>query len=52
MVVTLEEERRLRMFRHRVLRKMFGPWRKAQETGENCIMRSFMIVPNANMVGW
>jgi len=34
--VTLREERRLRLFENRVLRRIFG-------TGRNCIMRCFMI---------
>jgi len=47
---TLKEERRLRVFENRVLRRIFGPkrdevtgeWRKLH-TEENCIMRSSII---------
>jgi hypothetical protein len=40
--LTLREERRLRVFDNRVLRRVFGPnWEEV--TGENCIMRSLMI---------
>jgi hypothetical protein len=38
--LTLREEHRLRVFENRVLRRIFGP--KRDETGENCIMRSFI----------
>jgi len=41
----LREERRLRMFENRVLRRIFGPKRdKRKGSGENYIMRSLMIV--------
>jgi len=30
------------VFENRVLRRIFGPKRKWQEVGEDCIMRSFM----------
>jgi len=42
--LTLTEERRLRIFGNRVLRRIFGPERD-EETGsrENYIMRSLMI---------
>jgi hypothetical protein len=36
----LREEHRLRVFENRMLRRIFGPRR---ETGEHCIMRSFII---------
>jgi hypothetical protein len=36
----LREERRLRVFEKRVLRRIFGP--KRQEVGENFIMRSLI----------
>jgi len=42
--LTLREERRLRMFASRVLRRIFGPKRdEVKESGENYIMRSLMI---------
>jgi hypothetical protein len=44
LVLALREERRLRVFVNRVLRRIFGPKRgKERRTGEDCIMRSFMI---------
>ena len=40
----LREERRLRVFENRVLRRIFEPKRDGvKESGENCIMRSLMI---------
>jgi hypothetical protein len=40
----LREERRLRVFENRGLRKICGPIRdEEQESGENYIMRSLMI---------
>jgi hypothetical protein len=40
----LREERRLRVFENRVLRRIFGPKRdKEKGTGENYIMRSLII---------
>ena len=42
--LTLREERRLRVFENRVLRRVFGPKRdEVTENGENYIMRSLMI---------
>ena len=42
--LTLREERRLRVFENRVLRRIFGPKRdEVTGNGENCIMRSLMI---------
>jgi hypothetical protein len=39
----LREERSLRVFENRVLRRIFGSKRvRRQEVGENCIMRSFI----------
>jgi hypothetical protein len=38
--LTLEEEHRLRVFENRVLRRIFGPGRKA-DRGENCIIMNF-----------
>jgi hypothetical protein len=40
--LTLREERRLRVFKNRVLRRIFG-LKKDAVTGDNFIMRSFMI---------
>jgi hypothetical protein len=58
----LREENRLRAFCRRVPRKMFGikrkggsegGGRKEQETGGNCIVRSFMICnPHQILLGW
>jgi hypothetical protein len=40
----LREERRLRVFENRVLRRIFGPKRDGvARSGENYIMRSLMI---------
>jgi hypothetical protein len=40
----LREERRLRVFENRVLRRIFGPKRDAlKKSGENYITRSLMI---------
>ena len=42
--LTLREERRLRVFENKVLRRIFGPKRdKVKGIGENHIMRSLMI---------
>ena len=42
--LTLREERRLRVFENRVLRRVFGPKRdKVKENGENYIMRKLII---------
>jgi len=42
--LTLTEERRLRVFENRVLRRIFGPKReRSQGNGEDYIMRSLMI---------
>jgi hypothetical protein len=42
--LTLREERKLRVFESRVLRKIFGPKRDEYHgSGENYIMRSLMI---------
>ena len=42
--LTLREERRLRVFEYRVLRRIFGPKRdEVTRSGENYIMRSLMI---------
>jgi len=42
--LTLREERRLRVFKIRVLGRIFGPERdKIMGSAENCIMRSFMF---------
>jgi len=40
----LREERRLRVFENRMLRRIFGPMRDdVRVSGENCIMRSLKI---------
>jgi hypothetical protein len=40
----LREEHELRIFKNRVLRRIFGPKRDVvREGGERCIMRSFVI---------
>jgi len=42
--LSLKEERRLRVFENRVLRRIFGPKTdEVTESGENSIMRSLMI---------
>jgi hypothetical protein len=42
--MTMREERKLRMFENRVLRRIFGPRRdEVRGSGENYIMRSLMI---------
>jgi len=41
--LTLREERRLRVFEIRVLRRIFGPKMDEVTSGENYIMRSLMI---------
>jgi hypothetical protein len=53
-LLKLREERRLKMFENRVLRRVFGP--KGDEVtgiGENYIMRSLMIcTPYPILCGW
>jgi hypothetical protein len=51
--LTLREERRLRVFEKRVLRKIFGPQRDENRRMEkNYIMRSFMIcTPHSILFG-
>jgi len=40
----LREERRLRVFENRLLRRIFGPKRdEVTKSGENYVMRSLMI---------
>jgi hypothetical protein len=39
--LTLREEHRLRVFENRVLRRIFGPKRDEEESGENFIMMNF-----------
>jgi hypothetical protein len=46
----LREERRLRVFENRVLRRIFGP--KRDEVTENYIMRRFMICTAHHMLLW
>ena len=44
--LTLREERRLRLFENRMLRKILGPKRdEVKGNGEEYIMRSLMICP-------
>ena len=52
--LTLREERRLRVFDNRVLRKIFGPKRdEVTGNGENYIMRSLVIcTPYPMLCGW
>jgi hypothetical protein len=40
--ITVREERRLRMFENRVLRRISGNKRKWWEAGGDCITRSFI----------
>ena len=50
--LTLKEERRLRVFENRVLKRIFGP-RRDEVTGsvENYIMRSLMICSHQILFG-
>ena len=52
--LTLREERRLRVFENRVLRRVFGPKRdEVTGNGENYIMRSLVIcTPYRILCGW
>ena len=52
--LTLREERRLRVFENRVLRRVFGPKRdEVTGNGENYIMRSLGIfTPYPILCGW
>jgi hypothetical protein len=52
--LTLREERRLRVFENRVLRRVFGPKRdEVSGNGENYIMRSLVIfTPYPILCGW
>ena len=52
--LTLREERRLRVFESRVLRRVFGPKRdEAIGNGENYIMSSLVIcTPYPILCGW
>jgi hypothetical protein len=50
----LREERRLKVFENRVLRRVFGPKRdEVTGNGENYIIRSFIIcTPYPTLCGW
>jgi hypothetical protein len=50
----MREERRLRVFENRVLRRIFGPQRdEVTGSGENYIMRSLIIcTPHSILFGW
>jgi hypothetical protein len=52
--LTLREERRLKVFENRALRRVFGPKRdEVTRNGENYIMRSLMIYfPYPILCGW
>ena len=52
--LTLREERRMRMFENRVLRRVFGPKRdEVTGNGKNYIMRSLVIcTPYPILCGW
>jgi hypothetical protein len=52
--LTLREERGMRVFENRVLRRVFGPKRdEVQGNGENYIMRSLVIcTPYSILCGW
>ena len=52
--LTLREERRRRVFKNRVLRRVFGPKRdEVTGNGENYIMRSLVIcTPYRILCGW
>jgi hypothetical protein len=51
--LTLREERKLRVFENRVLRRIFGPKRdEVTGSGENYIMRILMIcIPHPTLFG-
>jgi hypothetical protein len=51
--LTLREERRLRVFENRVLRRIFGPKRdEVTEERKNFVMRSFIIcIPHPVLCG-
>ena len=53
MSLTLKEERRLRVFENRALRRIFGPKRdEVTENGEIYIIRSLMIfTPHSVLFG-
>jgi hypothetical protein len=47
----MREERRLRVFENRVLRRIFGP-KRDEGSGENYIMKSLMIcTPHPTLFG-
>ena len=52
--LSLRDERRLRVFENRVLRRVFGPKRdEVTANGENCIMRSLVIYTSYPILcGW
>ena len=52
--LTLKEERRLRVFENRVLRRVFGPKRdEVKGNGENYIIKSLVIcTPHRILCGW
>jgi hypothetical protein len=52
--LTLGEERRLRVFENRVLRRIFGPKRdEVTGSGEDYITRSFMVCTSLQILfGW
>ena len=52
--LTFREERRLRVFENRVLRRVFGPKRdEVRGNGENYIMKSLVIfTPYRILCGW
>ena len=41
--LTLREERRLRVFENRILRRIFGPKRDTNGSGEGFTMRKFIV---------
>ena len=53
-LLTLREERRLKVFENRVLRRVYGPKRdEVTENGENYIMMSLVIcTPYPILCGW
>ena len=53
-LLTMREERRLRVIENRVLRRAFGPKRdEVTGNGENYIMRSLVIcIPYPILCGW
>jgi hypothetical protein len=48
--LTRREESRLNVFENMVLRKIFGPSRKKQETGENFVKKAYDFYRSPNII--